>query len=136
MERIRSQMARTFAGRYSDRARTRRVLFPNRHLHPYQRRIESCLRGLSTLGGSRSPRVMISSSQQVVLERHVARLRRCRRCPRMKSNPVSGGAIISDVMIVGQAPGPREPVLKRPFAHTAGQTLFRWFEQFCEMNEA
>jgi uracil-DNA glycosylase len=54
----------------------------------------------------------------------------------MKSTPVSGGAIVSDVMIIGQAPGPREPTLKRPFAHTAGQTLFRWFEQFCGMNEA
>jgi uracil-DNA glycosylase len=54
----------------------------------------------------------------------------------MKSTPVSGGAVVSDVMIVGQAPGPREPTLQRPFAHTAGQTLFRWFEQFCGMNEA
>jgi uracil-DNA glycosylase len=53
----------------------------------------------------------------------------------MKSTPVSGGAVVSDVMIIGQAPGPREPTLKRPFAHTAGQTLFRWFEQFCGMNE-
>ncbi len=43
---------------------------------------------------------------------------------------------MSDVMIIGQAPGPREPTLKRPFAHTAGRTLFRWFEQFCGMNEA
>jgi uracil-DNA glycosylase len=54
----------------------------------------------------------------------------------MKSMPVSGGAIVSDVMIIGQAPGPREPVLQRPFAHTAGKTLFRWFEEFCGMNEA
>jgi len=54
----------------------------------------------------------------------------------MKSTPVSGGPIVSDVMIVGQAPGPREPVLQRPFAHTAGKTLFRWFEEFCGMNEA
>jgi uracil-DNA glycosylase len=54
----------------------------------------------------------------------------------MKSAPVSGGAILSDVMVIGQAPGPREPVLQRPFAHTAGRTLFRWFEEFCEMNEA
>jgi len=49
--------------------------------------------------------------------------------------PVSGGPIVSDVMLIGQAPGPREPVLKRPFAHTAGQTLFRWFEEFCGLNE-
>ena len=76
------------------------------------------------------------SVKQLALDRHVARLRRCRRCPRMKSTPVSGGAVVSDVMIIGQAPGPREPTLKRPFAHTAGQTLFRWFEQFCGMTEA
>lgn len=50
--------------------------------------------------------------------------------------PVSGGAIVSDVMLVGQAPGVREPVLKRPFAHTAGKTLFRWFAEFCGLDEA
>jgi uracil-DNA glycosylase len=53
----------------------------------------------------------------------------------MKSTPVSGGAIVSNVVLIGQAPGPREPVLQRPFAHTAGQTLFRWFEHFCGVNE-
>jgi uracil-DNA glycosylase len=72
---------------------------------------------------------------QTQLDQHVTTLLQCRRCQRMKSTPVSGGAIVSDVIIVGQAPGPREPVLQRPFAHTAGKTLFRWFEQFCEMNE-
>ena len=71
-----------------------------------------------------------------LLDQHVAALLKCRRCPRMRSTPVSGGAIMSDVMIIGQAPGPREPTLKRPFAHTAGKTLFRWFEQFCGMDEA
>jgi uracil-DNA glycosylase len=54
----------------------------------------------------------------------------------MQSTPVSGGAVVSKVMLIGQAPGPREPVLQRPFAHTAGKTLFRWFEEFCGMNEA
>src|ERR1043166_95951 len=79
---------------------------------------------------------MSPSAKQIALDRHVARLRRCRRCDRMESTPVSGGAVMSDIMIIGQAPGPREPTLKRPFAHTAGQTLFRWCEQFCGMNEA
>jgi len=79
---------------------------------------------------------MAASVKQQALDRHIARLRKCRRCPRMKSTPVSGGAVVSEVMLIGQAPGPREPMLKRPFAHTAGQTLFRWFEQFCGMNEA
>jgi uracil-DNA glycosylase len=75
-------------------------------------------------------------AKQIGLTRHVARLLRCRRCPRMESTPVSGGRVVSDVMIIGQAPGSREPTLKRPFAHTAGKTLFRWFEQFCGMDEA
>jgi uracil-DNA glycosylase len=79
---------------------------------------------------------MTRASPQQLLNLHVKRLQRCRLCPRMKSTPVSGGAIVSDVMIIGQAPGPREPTLKRPFAHTAGKTLFRWFEQFCGMEEA
>ena len=79
---------------------------------------------------------MPASDKQRALNRHVARLVRCRRCPRMQSTPVSGGAVVSHVMLIGQAPGPREPTLKRPFAHTAGQTLFRWFEQFCGINEA
>jgi uracil-DNA glycosylase len=78
----------------------------------------------------------MSEAKEIKLTRHVARLLRCHRCPRMRSTPVSGGPIVSDVMMVGQAPGPREPMLKRPFAHTAGKTLFRWFEQSCGMNEA
>jgi uracil-DNA glycosylase len=49
--------------------------------------------------------------------------------------PVSGGAVLSRIMLVGQAPGVREPVLGRPFAWTAGKTLFRWLEEFCAMNE-
>jgi uracil-DNA glycosylase len=78
----------------------------------------------------------MNEAKKTELTRHLARLLKCRRCPRMKSAPVSGGAIVSDVMIIGQAPGPREPVLQKPFAHTAGKTLFRWFEEFCGMNEA
>lgn len=87
--------------------------------------------------GSHLARPMSAETRaQKKLDRHVAHLLQCRRCSRMKSTPVSGGAIVSDVMIIGQAPGPREPVLERPFAHTAGKTLFRWFEEFCGMNEA
>jgi uracil-DNA glycosylase len=76
------------------------------------------------------------SRKQLQLDDHVARLIQCRRCPRMIPPPVSGGPIVSDVIIIGQAPGVREPVLNRPFAWTAGKTLFRWFEEFCGMNEA
>lgn len=32
-------------------------------------------------------------------------------------------------MIIGQAPGAHEEALGRPFAHTAGRTLFRWLHE-------
>jgi uracil-DNA glycosylase len=79
---------------------------------------------------------MVASRKQLRVNRHVAQLVQCRRCPRMIPPPVSGGPIVSDVILIGQAPGIREPVLNRPFAWTAGKTLFRWFEQFCGVNEA
>ena len=79
---------------------------------------------------------MAVQRKQLQLNRHVARLLQCRRCPRMIPPPVSGGPVLSKVMLIGQAPGVREPVLNRPFAWTAGKTLFRWFEEFCGMNEA
>jgi len=49
---------------------------------------------------------------------------------------VSGGAVVSRVISVGQAPGVKEPVLGRPFAWTAGKTLFGWFQRACGMSEA
>ena len=82
------------------------------------------------------PRMPKISNAQLRLDEHVAQLRQCRRCPRMLPPPVSGGAVLSKVMLVGQAPGVKEPVLARPFAWTAGKTLFGWFHQFCGMTEA
>lgn len=40
---------------------------------------------------------------------------------------VSGGPVISPVILLGQAPGAREGEFKRPFAWTAGKTMFKWF---------
>jgi uracil-DNA glycosylase len=54
----------------------------------------------------------------------------------MHPPPVSGGAVVSKVLLVGQAPGNKEPVLGRPFAWTAGKTLFKWFQQACAVDEA
>src|SRR4051812_16123010 len=76
-----------------------------------------------------------ASRQQQALNAHVAQLVQCRRCPRMIPPPVSGGPVLSKVMLVGQAPGVKEPVLGKPFAWTAGRTLFGWFHQFCGMAE-
>jgi uracil-DNA glycosylase len=70
------------------------------------------------------------------LERHVARLLKCRQCPEMFPPVVSGGAVTSQVILVGQAPGDKEPKMGRPFAWTAGKTLFRWFEESMGMDEA
>jgi uracil-DNA glycosylase len=69
------------------------------------------------------------SKRQSRLQRHVDALRSCRKCPKMQSNPVSGGPVPSRVMLVGQAPGVKEPALGRPFAWTAGKAMFKWFEQ-------
>lgn len=76
-----------------------------------------------------------NSRRQIQLDEHVAALLQCRRCPRMLPPPVSGGAVPSKVLLVGQAPGVKEPVLARPFAWTAGRTLFGWFNEFCGMTE-
>ncbi|MCA9674696.1 MAG: uracil-DNA glycosylase family protein, partial [Myxococcales bacterium] len=40
---------------------------------------------------------------------------------------VSGAPVLSPVMLIGQAPGAHEGPAGRPFAWTAGKTLFRWF---------
>src|ERR1700693_584664 len=69
------------------------------------------------------------SKQQTQLRDHVNALYSCRKCPKMQSHPVSGGPVLSRVMLVGQAPGVKEPVLGRPFAWTAGKAMFKWFEQ-------
>jgi len=46
----------------------------------------------------------------------------------MQSGPVHGPAIASPILLVGQAPGLHEERLGRPFAYTAGKTLFKWLE--------
>ncbi|MDC0722322.1 uracil-DNA glycosylase family protein [Nannocystis bainbridge] len=55
-------------------------------------------------------------------------LEACTACPAMIGPVVHGPPIVTPVLLVGQAPGPREGGFGRPFAWTAGKTLFRWFE--------
>jgi uracil-DNA glycosylase len=61
------------------------------------------------------------------ISRHLALLGRCDRCPRMQKPVVVGRPVASPIMLVGQAPGDKEPIMGRPFAWTAGKTLFKWF---------
>ena len=67
------------------------------------------------------------SASRGELRRHQERVRACRACPRMLAPPVTGEPVASPVLLVGQAPGRREREEGRPFAWTAGRTLFGWF---------
>jgi uracil-DNA glycosylase len=49
---------------------------------------------------------------------------------------VHGPAILTPVLLVGQAPGPHEGKLGRPFAWTAGKTLFKWIQEATGADEA
>ena len=65
----------------------------------------------------------------------MAALKDCRRCPGMAKPVVMGEAVISPMLLVGQAPGVNEPVLGWPFAWTAGKTMFRWFQEAWGVDE-
>jgi len=70
------------------------------------------------------------------LTKHIKQLRACRSCSKMNPPVVSGGPVLSRVILVGQAPGDKEPKLGRPFAWTAGKTLFGWFKEGTGLDEA
>lgn len=75
------------------------------------------------------------ASQLVRLRTLHGELDGCRACPKMIGPVVHGGAVLSKIILVGQAPGPREGSFGRPFAWTAGRTLFRWFEEAMGIGE-
>lgn len=64
----------------------------------------------------------------VQLRRHVGELRACVACPDMIRPVVTGEPVVSPVLLIGQAPGVREGPAGKPFAWTAGKTMFGWFE--------
>ena len=66
---------------------------------------------------------------------HIEALMACRACPNVMGTPVTGPVPDARVMLVGQAPGPREQALGRPFAYTAGRRLFAWFEELVGIDE-
>jgi uracil-DNA glycosylase len=66
---------------------------------------------------------------------HLDALFACRACPNVMGEPVTGPVHDARVMLVGQAPGPREAGLGRPFAYTAGKRLFAWFSESIGMDE-
>src|SRR5262249_37242348 len=60
------------------------------------------------------------------LERHLREVQACRRCPGMIGPVVTPRPVVTRVYLAGQAPGPKEGQLGRPFAWTAGKQLFKW----------
>ncbi len=64
--------------------------------------------------------------QHAAFAEHVALLTACAACPNVFGRPVTGAVAGARVMLVGQAPGPHEVDLRRPFAYTAGKRLFAW----------
>jgi uracil-DNA glycosylase len=60
---------------------------------------------------------------------HLAKLSACTLCPHMHMPVVVGRPVASRIVLVGQAPGDKEPKLGRPFAWTAGKTLFKWLDE-------
>ncbi len=62
-----------------------------------------------------------------------AEIRTCRRCLEegywIAPGPVLSGGPGARVMLLGQAPGPTEAVVKRPFNAGSGRRLFQWLGQ-------
>jgi uracil-DNA glycosylase len=48
---------------------------------------------------------------------------------------VTGVPVVSPVMLIGQAPGVREGPAGKPFAWTAGKTMFGWFSQLGQLGQ-
>src|SRR5215831_974247 len=69
-----------------------------------------------------------ASASMRALRAHQDALRACTRCTDMVGPVVVGPPVQSDILLIGQAPGPREGQLGRPFAWTAGKQLFKWFQ--------
>jgi uracil-DNA glycosylase len=87
---------------------------------------------LLNLRSNRSNHEAHVSEELVALHRE---LDKCRACPNVVGPVVHGPAVRSRIFLVGQAPGPHEGEIGRPFAWTAGKTLFAWFESTLGVDE-
>ena len=66
---------------------------------------------------------------QEQLNKHITKLKKCNACSLMVPPVVVANPVVSPVMLIGQAPGDKEGPMGKPFAWTAGKTLFKWFSQ-------
>lgn len=56
-------------------------------------------------------------------------------CVNMCGTPVHGLPVMADLFLIGQAPGPHEADRGKPFAYTAGKTLFGWLNEISGLSE-
>lgn len=68
------------------------------------------------------------TDKQTLITQHLQSLSKCEKCPSMIGPVVTHRPVLTKVLLIGQAPGPREGAFAKPFAWTAGKTLFRWLE--------
>ncbi|MCC5023991.1 MAG: uracil-DNA glycosylase family protein [Candidatus Synoicihabitans palmerolidicus] len=92
----------------------------------WSREVKSAEESDTEVGGLRSSGGEVEA--RTPLERHLGQVRACERCEAMHRPAVVSRPVTSGILLVGQAPGDKEPVLGRPFAWTAGKTLLKWFE--------
>jgi uracil-DNA glycosylase len=67
--------------------------------------------------------------QEQLMRTHRSALADCKKCPLMIGPVVSGSPVFSPILLIGQAPGDKEGGFGKPFAWTAGKTMFKWFER-------
>jgi uracil-DNA glycosylase len=67
--------------------------------------------------------------REQLMRAHRAALADCKQCPDMIGPVVSGSPVLSPILLIGQAPGDKEGKFGKPFAWTAGKTMFKWFER-------
>lgn len=77
------------------------------------------------MGHLSSEVVTVKNNNQIIA--HQQALRECRKCPKMIPPSIIGQPVMSEILLIGQAPGDKEGNLGRPFAWTAGKTMFKWF---------
>jgi uracil-DNA glycosylase len=68
-------------------------------------------------------------NREQLMRDHRAALANCTKCPAMIGPVVSGSPVLSKILLIGQAPGDKEGGFGKPFAWTAGKTMFKWFER-------
>lgn len=67
--------------------------------------------------------------RELIMQEHRTALFNCQKCPNMLGPVVTGSPVFSPILLIGQAPGDKEGGFGKPFAWTAGKTLFKWFER-------